>query len=321
LVEEERAEVFASHTWRPTDRWSLETRVNWETSTLTFTGDANQTVDLQFWKPSVQLSRTIGENNQLRARVYRDVGQLDFGDFVSAASVADALISGGNPDLVPDTAWIGEIGADLRFSGGAALGLTLSHREIRDVADLVLITVPDPPGPDIGFDAPGNIGDGERTQLTVNFSSPVNFIPGGRLTVEGYLRESEVTDPVTGAPRTISYTPESQVEINFRQDLTDLRFAWGVSIFKQGEFQAYRFNEVDTNEEGPWVDLWVETTALPNNMKLRLWAANLTDGEINRDRRFFAAPNRSSGVLEFRDLRERQFARAPWFILELSGTF
>jgi hypothetical protein len=319
LVEEERAEFFVSHTWRPSSAWSLETRVAWETSTLTFTGDADQEVDLAFWKPSIQLARTFGGNNQLRFRIYRDVGQLDFGDFVSAAAVADALIAGGNPDLVPQTAWIGEIGTDLRFPGGAALGLTLSHHQISDVADLVLITVPNPPDPPILFDAPGNIGDGEMTRLDVNFSTPLSFIPGGRLTVQGYLRDTEVTDAVTGEPRIISYTPESELSISFRQDLTAHRFAWGVEIFKQGEFQAYRFNEIDTSEEGPWIDVFVETTALPNNMKLRLWAANAFDGEVHRDRRFFT-PDRDGAFLR-RDLRQRQFASAPWFIMQLSGTF
>jgi hypothetical protein len=325
LIEEERAELFASHTWRPSAVWSVETRLAWETSTLTFTGQTNNEVDLAFWKPSVQLSRTFGENNQLRLRVYRDVGQLDFGDFVSAAAIADALISGGNPDLVPQTAWIAEVGADLRF-GAAALGLTLSHRQISDVSDLVLLSAVDDKGtPDPGddelilFDAPGNIGDGEVTRLDVNFSTPISFIPGGRLTIEGFLRDSEVTDPVTGQARVISYTPESQIEINFRQDLPGLRLAWGVSLFKEGEFQAYRFNEIDTAEEGPWIDAFIETTALPNNMKLRLTAANVFDGTINRDRRFFA-PDRT-GPFDRRDLRERQFAEAPWFILQLSGTF
>ena len=38
-----RAEIFGVHTWRPADRWSLETRLTWETSTLEFTGDTDQT--------------------------------------------------------------------------------------------------------------------------------------------------------------------------------------------------------------------------------------------------------------------------------------
>ncbi|HYD87274.1 MAG TPA: outer membrane beta-barrel protein [Vitreimonas sp.] len=322
-IEEERAEFFVSETWRPTDRWSLETRVNWETSTLTFSGDTNDVVELSYWKPSVQLSRTFGANNQLRLRIHRDVGQLDFGDFTSAASVADNLIAGGNPELVPQTAWIAELGGDLRFPGGAALTFTLAQHEISDVSDLVKIEdnngTPLDPSDDLVYDAPGNIGDGEMTRLDVNFSTPVPFIEGGRLTIEGMLADHEVTDPVTGEPRIISFTPESRYQVTFRQDLPDIKFAWGIEVFKEGEFRAHRFNETDTNEEGPWIDLFVETTALPNDMKLRLWAANLFDGDVNRDRRFFA-PDRS-GVLVAQDIRMRQFASAPWFILELSGRF
>ena len=179
LVEEERAEFFTC-ILRPSDVWSLETRVAWETSTLTFTGDSNQVVELAFWKPSVQLTRTFAGNNQVRLRVYRDVGQLDFGDFVSAAATADAIVAGGNPDLVPQTDWRAELGADLRFPGGAALSLTLIQHQISDVADVVYI-------PAAGYDAPGNLGDGEATSLDVNFSTPVPFVPGGRLTIEGYL--------------------------------------------------------------------------------------------------------------------------------------
>ncbi|WP_135213336.1 TonB-dependent receptor domain-containing protein [Vitreimonas flagellata] len=329
LIEEERAELFGTHTWRPADAWTVESRLAWETSTLTFTGDTNDTVELSYWKPSVQVSRRFGQNNQARFRIYRDVGQLDFGDFTSAAAVADGLINGGNPDLVPQTSWIAELGGDIRF-GAAALSVTLQHQQISDVADLVPIVAPNPdedpldPNDDFfRFDAPGNIGDGELTRLNVNFSTPISFIPGGRITIDGHLTDSEVTDPVTGRSRIISETPESRIDIQFRQDLPDLRFAWGVSIFKQGEHQYYRFNEVDTNEEGPWVDVFVETTALPNDMKLRLWAANITDGTINRERRFFGDninPDRN-GPLNRVDLRERQFAEAPWLILELSGTF
>ncbi len=316
LVEEERAEMFGVHTWRPDDNWTLETRLAWETSTLNFTGDTNQSVELSFWKPSVQLTRSFAGSNQLRLRVYRDVGQLDFGDFTSAAAIADSIIAGGNPDLAPQTSWRGELGADLRFPGGAALGLTLTQHQITDVADVVKIT------PTMGspYDAPGNIGDGDATSFEVNFSTPLTpIIPGGRLTIEGSLWDTEVTDPVTNQPRIISYRPESLIEINFRQDLSALRMAWGVSYFKEGENQAYRFNEIDTSEEGPWVDVFVETTALPNNMKLRATAANVSQGTIHRDRRFFTGDR--NGPLVRRDLRERQFDQAPWLIVELSGVF
>lgn len=334
LVEEQRAEIFASHTWRPSDVWSVETRLNWETSTLTFTGDTDQEVDLAFWKPSLQITRTFAGNNQVRFRAYRDVSQLDFGDFVSAVSTADALLAGGNPDLVPQSDWMFELGADLHFPGGAALSLTLTQHEFKDVSDLVTLVndngTPLDTSDDQFYEAPGNLGDGEGTSLNVNFSTPVPYISGGRLTVEGYLWDTEVNDPLTGQPRIISFQPESQIEVTFRQDLPDWKFAWGIQAFKQGEVQAYRFNEIDTSEEGPWIDLWVETTALPNNMKLRVWAANLFDGTVYRDRRFFNEdgdpgpgflPLGRNGANTSRDYRQREFAQAPWLLVELSGTF
>ena len=317
LVEEERAEAFATHTWNFSEDWTLESRLAWETSTLTFTGDTNQTVELAFWKPSVQIARTFLGDNQLRLRVYRDVGQLDFGDFTSAAAIADGIIAGGNPDLKPQTDWRVELGADLRFPGGAALGLTLTQHNYTDVADVVLITIPDPPNPDIRFDAPGNIGDGEATSLDVNLTLPLGFlIPSSRLTLEGSLWDTEVTDPVTGQPRIISNRSETRVELDFRQDLES--FSWGVTAEKPGETQAYRFNEIDTSEEGPWVDIWAEAPFW-GGTRIRGILANIAEGSINRDRRFFS-PDRA-GAFSRRDLRERGFDYAPWFILELSGTF
>lgn len=322
MIEEARAELFGVYTWRPNDDWSFEGRLAWETSTLTFEGDANEEVELNYWKPSLQVTRTLGEN-QFRVRAYRDVGQLDFDDFTSNAAIADAIIAGGNPGLAPQTSWRAEIGADLRF-WGAALSLTLTQHWIEDVADLVKLTnnngTPGNPLDDTFFDAPGNIGDGEATSLDFNFNTPLGpIIPGGRLTLRGYLWDTEVTDPVTGAPRIISYQPESELRVEFRQDFPALRMAWGINANKQGEIQAYRFNEIDTSEEGPWVDIFWETTALPNNMRLRLWAANAFDGTVNRVRHFYA-PDRT-GPRVRTDLRERQFAEAPWFIAQISGTF
>jgi hypothetical protein len=45
----------------------------------------------------------------------------------------------------------------------------------------------------------------------------------------------------------------------------------------------------------------------------RRFFGDLTDGDPSNDDR--------NGPLARRDLRERQFASAPWFILELSGSF
>jgi hypothetical protein len=321
-VEEERADFFGSHTWRPNVVWSFDTRLAWETSTLTFTGDADQETELSFWKPSFQLARTFGNNSQLRLRYYRDVGQLNFDDFVSRTAISDDRIAGGNPSLQPQTDWRAEFGGDLRFPGGAALGFALVHHELSDVNDLIVL-IDDKgnmdPSDDEPFDAPGNIGDGEAWSLDLNFSTRLPLIPNARLTIGAEFWDTEVTDPVTGVSRDISWRPETEIDIGFRQDFTERRWSWGVEYYKQGQSQGYRLSEVDTHEEGPWVDLWWETTALPNNMKLRLWAANIGNGQVMRDRRFFDTDR--NGPLVAYQLTDRQFETSPWFILELSGSF
>ncbi|MEZ6022707.1 MAG: outer membrane beta-barrel protein [Hyphomonadaceae bacterium] len=321
LVEEERADMFVAHTWRPNDHWSLESRLAWETSTLTFTGDANQVTELSFWKPSLQLTRSFSGNNQLRFRIYRDVGQLDFDDFVSNAAIADNIIAGGNPDLKPQTTWRAEVAADLRY-GQAALELTLTRHFISDAADVVLVSAPGPnPGdPPILFDAPGNIGDGDATSLTINFSTPLTaIIPGGRLTINAELWDTEVTDPVTGLPRIMSYRSESDVSFDLRQDIASRHFAWGLDGRISGEYQAYRFNEIDTSQEGPWIDLWGEYSGLPNGMRLRVVLPNVGQGDIRRDRRFFT-PDRT-GAYSRLDHRQRYFSAEPWISVQLNGSF
>ncbi|MDX2276348.1 MAG: TonB-dependent receptor [Hyphomonadaceae bacterium] len=323
-VEEKRGEVFVVDTWRLAERWTLETRIAREASTLTFTGDSNQSVDLAYIKPSIQLSHTFGGNNQLRLRYYRDVGQLNFDDFVSAAAPADDLVDGGNPDLKPETSWRAELGADFRLPGGVALGLTYTHFWISDVADLIAIEsdngTPLDPSDDFLFDAPGNIGDADADQLDVTLSMPLNFIlPNSRLNLSGYLWQGEVTDPITGAPRTLTNENESYYEIDFRQDFSRQRLAWGFAAEKPGEVLYFRHNEVDVQEEGPWVDLWVETTALPGNARLRLTAANIFAGDILRERRFFVGDR--NGPIERIEDRSRHFTDSPWYTLELSASF
>ena len=259
VVEEERAEFFGVHTWNPRESWSLETRVAWESSTLTFTGDANNSTELAFWKPSLQLTHTFSGENQARVRLYRDVGQLDFNDFASAASLTDDRIDGGNPDLRPQSDWRLEFGADLRFPGGAALGVTLTHHDITDVNDLIPLTatMPNPdedpgvPGDEtieIIFDAPGNLDEAEAWSLNLNFASPLPLIPNARLTLDAEFWDTEVIDPVTGAARIISGQPESSVEISFRQDFPDMHWSWGLDVAKEGEIQGYYLSEIDTTD-------------------------------------------------------------------------
>ncbi len=311
LVEESRAEGFLTYLWRPADGWSIESTLAAETSTLTQTGDVALETTLTYVKPSLQITRTFGRN-QARLRIYRDVGQLDFGDFVSAASLADALVGGGNPNLRPETSWRAELSGDLRFGTDGALGLTLFHWEIEDASDVVPVTTLSGT-----FDAPGNIGTGSRDGVKLSAALPLTAIlPGARLTLDGTFQRGEVTDPVTLRARTISELFESEVSAEFRQDLTAAHLAWGLSFYKASQYIVFRRNEIDTPEEGPFLDVYAEYTGLPG-VKLKLTAANVFDGDVSRERLFFD-PDRN-GAFQSADNRLRHLG--PFFIVTLSGTF
>ena len=311
LVEETRAEAFATFVWRAPQRWTLEATLAGETSTLNQTGDTNLETTFSFIKPSLQLTHQIGARNQIRARVWRDVDQLDFNDFVSAAELADDRVAGGNPNLRPETSWRMEVAADLRFGTDGALMLRAFNWLLSDASDVVPVG---PPG--MQFDAPGNIGDGWVHGLQATATVPLDrILPGARLTLDATVQEAEVTDPTTHQPRTISGFRESTVDIDFRQDIPERRLAWGVSYYRESEFATYRLNEVEYYVEGPWLDVWVETTAIPG-IKVRAFANAVLDSPFRRERQF-ATPDRTAPFDRI-ELRERRFG--SFFGITVSGT-
>jgi len=303
LVEETRGEAFLTDVWRISPSWTLEATAAYETSTLK-QSPAQLETNLSFFKPSLQVTHSFGRH-QARLRYYRDVDQLDFGDFVTSASLLDDNVTGGNPNLRPETSWRIEA-ADLRFGDVAALSLTFFHWDIDDIADVL----------NLENDPPGNIGSGTRDGVTVTAAFPVPYLPGARLTLDATLQNGEVTDPVTGRQRTVTELRETEVEAEFRQDFPAQQFAWGIRYFKESEFIVFRRSETDTNEEGPFLDVYAETTAI-DGLKVKLTAAAIQDSTFLRQRLFFT-PTRD-GVATLREQRTRQFG--SFLILTLSGTF
>lgn len=318
-VEEERADLFGSYVWTPTPDWSLETRLAWETSRLEFTGDSAQAVDLSFWKPAVHITRALRDSNQLRVRVYRDVGQLDFGSFVSAVSVAENRIDGGNPGLRPTTSWRAEVGADLRFDNNAALSLTLSHHWLEDVEDQVLIVAPGPmPGdPPIRFGARGNIGKGKRSQLDASLLQPLDFVlTGAQVVVKTTFSKTDVTDPIDGRRRGISDVSHNAINIAFRHDMPGRPYSWGVTWEMGSRSRNFRYDEINSSTTDPWITAFAETTALPNDMRLRVLVEDIGSRATTNRLRFYE-PDRA-GDLSGHEWRHLQRTSSPWVLIEIS---
>lgn len=278
-VEEERAEASVMLAGALAPRWTLEAGVAAETSVLTQTGDVNQETELTFWKPSLQLVRALGERNQLRLRLYRDVGQLDFEDFVSAADITSSILDGGNPDLRPETSWRLEVGGDWRFGEEGALAVTLYRWWVEYTLDVVPVGAPGDQ-----FDAPGNIGDADVLGARVALAMPLPF--DSELRIDGMTQTSEVIDPLTGAARQISAFDESAITLRFRQDIEVFESAWGLDFERERETPEYRLDRIEQEQDADELTLWFETTAFAD-LKLRAWASNLSDSNDTRRRRLF----------------------------------
>jgi hypothetical protein len=310
-VKETRGEAFVSHAWRISNRWSLDSRLAVETSRLSFTGDTEQSVSLAYVKPRLQLTRQLGAH-QLQLRVFRDVGQLDFNDFVSTAAFADGIVEGGNPDLRPQTAWATEVEADFRFPRETALRLKLFKHFVHDVVDLIPIGVPGEQ-----FDAPGNIGEGSIVGAEVTLRVPLDpLITGGTLSASGVWQESEVTDPTTGAGRPFSSFGENSLSSEFRQDLKAARFAWGMNVSAKSSNAEYRLAEVDRFDEFNMFNLFAESTWF-GSFKIRVEAQALLAGAEDRDRAIYL-PDRNGPLAE---RITGKYRPGRWWLLSVSSTF
>lgn len=313
-VEERRAEAAVSATWRPAARWSVEAGLRVETSELSQSGETEASRSLTYAKPRLNAVWTPDENSEWRLRIEREVGQLDFGDFITSASLDTGEVSAGNAELKPAAKWVVEGVYERRFWGEGALTLTLINEAITDAIDRVPVV-----SPSGVFDAPGNIGDAERRLAQVRLALPL-----GRLGVEGGLLKTfvefahtEATDPTTGERRRMSGYNPFESEVEFTQDLPARRMKWGVSAFFGSPYRYYRFDRIEEELTEPWWSAFAEWKARPN-LVVKLQVENITGRGYDVDRIIHDGPRDVSPIL-FTEARRQAFG--PYVALRLRRTF
>jgi hypothetical protein len=310
-VREHRVNAFLSHVWTIDSDWSTDAQLAVETSRLAVAGDARRAVTLTYWKPRVEVTRTIDDRDTLQFRLFRDVGQLDFTDFASAASLADRQLNGGNPDLRPQTSWRGEVGVDVRAGAGVAVSATVFHAWLRDVVDLV------PWGaPGMQIDAPGNIDRGRVAGVTMTARSPLTrVLPGGSISLTTTLQHSVVRDPVTGRKRPISSFQSAVAKVELRDDLPAVHLSWGVTSSTGSATSAFRLQEIDRHRASPSLDVFVEHPI--HRLKIRLSALSILGSPEDRERTF-SLPDRTAPVSQ---VERVQRWPGHWWLLTVSRTF
>ena len=256
-VEETRGELFGKATWRINPKWTLESGLRLESSTISQSGDADQEKNFFFAKPRLLATWTPAANNQLRLRLERTVGQLDFGDFAASAEFADENVFGGNVNLQPESRWVAELTYEKRFWGEGIVSIGLRHDEITDAIDVIPL--------EGGYAAVGNIGDGTLDQLVLNVTVPTDKLglSGGKFGFRNTWNHTEVTDPTTGEIRPISGIRASQATITFQQDITSWKLQWGGAWIPLLGQKNYRPDQISGWRGHDYYELWAEYKPTP----------------------------------------------------------
>jgi outer membrane receptor protein involved in Fe transport len=241
-VDEKRGELFGQATWKINPKLTLEAGARFEYSTIEESGDTSKSRSFFYAKPRLLLTWDPYTNTEVRLRVERKLGQLNFSSFVSQADLKNAIVNAGNPDLRPDQHWQFEAALEQRFWGKGSIVITGLHEELTDVADYTPLVGSNPP-----IDGPGNIGKGTSDQLDIEGTVPLDRlgILGGQLKTTTIWRISEVTDPVTHQSRRISGQRPDVLQGTFQQDLPQWKSTWSLTYFKGWRETYYRLGEID----------------------------------------------------------------------------
>lgn len=310
-VSELRGEAFVSDSVALADKLTLDAGFALETSRIAQTGDGANSRFFVYPKPTATMTFTPSEKTQWRFTAAREVNQLSFDEFVSAVNFDDEDVDFGNPELQPQRSWAAEIAFERRFGTIGVFEIVGFFDFIQDVEDLL------PVGD--GAEAPGNIGNGKIYGGTVNLTAPMDWVGLKNARVQASItqRASQVTDPVTGRSREISFTPNRIFDVEFRQDFPAQKISWGWEVGKRSEERSFGLDELSRLTADLVIHAFVETTVI-DGVKLRFVARDIANVTDTRDRTVFDG----SRVFNRPLLREvRRSNNGGALRLDLSGTF
>ncbi|MBN8844129.1 MAG: TonB-dependent receptor [Sphingomonadales bacterium] len=296
-VEEHRAEFFANSNWKLGGAFALDAGLRYEVSRLTQSGDTSLSKSLSFLKPRARLSWSPAGSHELRVLVEREVGQLDFGNFVGAASLNAGTISAGNRDLEPDSLWRAEVAYEHRFGAGSIV-LAARREWISDLIDQLPLTIGG-----VVYDGIGNIGSARRDEFEASVKLPLDRLglKGVLVTGDATARRSRATDPSTGERRRISKDLPLEAKVTLSHDIPAWKLRWGGSFTFAEEQRSFKIREIQTDRLGGRLELFVEYKP-DSHWTLRLYGRNLTDSPGVRTREIYTGI-RGGSAYRYTDVR------------------
>jgi hypothetical protein len=313
VVEEFRGEAFITFVYSATDDLSIEGGLTGEVSQIEVTGDATNDQTFKFLKPRLAANYSFNADLQLNIQAEHNVGQLNFNDFAASTDTTDDRNTAGNPNLAPNQYTELSSKLDWGFSEKGSLSVNLYYEWHTDILEYIILPS-DNGNVSHGL---GNAGDATFWGFETDLNLPLDsFIPNGLLEISYEYNRSEYFDSIINQNRIINdYTPE-QFNIEFRQDLTEHKIAWGVELISHFTDTFYLVDEVHTFEGNNRIEAFVETTYF-EGLKVQLLVEHLNTGEYTRSR--FMYEDDRSGSFEGSQIANRK--REPEIKLSVWGTF
>lgn len=309
VVEELRGEAFANFIWNGSGKLSVETGVAAEFSKITVSGEANNSQSFFFTKPLVTVIYDPTPGVQLRLGARRAVGQLNFRDFAASASAADDRLLGGNPDLGPDQTTRVSSSIDLRSQIRGALNVEVFHEWRNDILEQTVLPS--------GAHGVANAGSARVWGIKSTASLPLSHvIAGGLVEVAAEFLASTFADPIIASERSVSGIDSTNLFVEFRQDLTGRRVAWGFSYRAPLKGPFFFVDEISLNRDGRSWGAFIETTRF-FGLKAHLELSGIGQQNFSRGRLFFD-PDRSS---TFQGSQVISRNRGMFITLTASGQF
>jgi len=313
VVEEFRGEAFVTFVYAATDDLSIEGGLTGEVSKIEVSGDATNKQTFKFLKPRLSANYSINSDLQLNILAEHNVGQLNFNDFAASTDTTDDRSTAGNPNLAPNQYTELSTKLDWGFSEKGSLSVNLYYEWHTDILEYIIL----PSDNGNVSHALGNAGDATFWGFETDINLPLDsFIPNGLLEISYEYNRSEYFDSIINQDRIINdYTPE-QFNIEFRQDLTEQKLAWGVELISHFTDTFYLVDEIHTFEGNNRIEAFIETTYF-DGLKVQLLVEHLNTGEYTRSR--FIYEDDRSGEFEGSQIERRK--REPEIKLSVWGTF
>ena len=307
-VEEKRAEFITTYGRSLAQNMTLQTALGGEFSQIT-----QGTLHRSFVRPkgSVTLAWKPADDFDLSFKFSREVGQLDFFDFIASVDVSTDAVNAGNPDLVPPQKWRAEMEATQKLGAFGSATVTLFGEKISDIVDTVPISAT--------TEARGNLNNADRYGIALVSTfllDPLGW-RGAKIDIDAEAATSGVKDPLTGRKRRISQDDRYSYEISLRQDLPNSQWAWGAGIEAAGETGHIRLDQISQfSVLAPYSWVFVEHKNVLG-MTVNANLGNLFDRGERYKRTAYV--NRRDGPIDFVENRVRKFGLI--YRMTISGSF